>query len=150
MNFFRRATALLLSVLLLVGCSPIANGCGPSSIEPVFVFDESPDPPFNEFVGGKIGIVKPQFGRKTLVIAYRYLNGRSFGSEEQKALVEALHGEPPEGEGTEAVKSWVSARKEFLKEGEKLPEIYTERQYGGYDFFPNCTRHTMGTCTRWQ
>ena len=143
MNFFRRATALLLSVLLLVGCSPIANGCGPSSIEPVFVFDESPDPPFNEFVGGKIGIVKPQFGRKTLVIAYRYLNGRSFGSEEQKALVEALHGEPPEGEGTEAVKSWVSARKEFLKEGEKLPEIYTERQYGGYDFFPNCTRNAF-------
>jgi hypothetical protein len=143
MNFFRRALALLLSVLVLISCSPVANGCGPSSIEPVFVFKESPDPPFNEFAGGKIGIVKPQFGRKTLVIAFRYLNDRSFGSEEQKALVEALHGEPPEDDGIEAVKTWVSTRKSFLKEGEKLPEIYTERRYGGYDFFPNCTKNAF-------
>jgi len=102
MNFFQRPLALLLSVLILISCSPVANGCGPSSIGPVFVFKESPDPPFNEFAGGKIGIVSPQFGRKTLVIAFRYLNDRAFGSEEQKALVEALHGEPPEDDGTEA------------------------------------------------
>ena len=84
MNFSRRALALLLSVLIPISCSPVANGCGPSFIEPVFVFKGSPDPPFNEFAGGKIGIVKPEFGRKTLVIAFRYLNDRSFGSEEQK------------------------------------------------------------------
>lgn len=147
MSFFRRAIAFLLTVLILTSCLPVANACGPSSIEPVFVFDESPDPPFNEFAGGKIGIVKPQFGRKTLVIAFRYLNDRSFGSEEQKALVEALHGKPPEDEGTDVVKTWVSTRKEFLKEGEKLPEIYTERQYGGYDFFPNCTRNAFEVAT---
>lgn len=147
MNSFRRALALLLSVLILISCSPVANGCGPSFIEPVFVFKESPDPPFNEFAGGKIGIVKPQFGRKTLVIAFRYLNNSSFGSEEQKALVEALHGTPPEDEGNEAVKTWVSTRKSFLKEGDKLPEIYTERQYGGYDFFPNCTKNAFEVAT---
>jgi hypothetical protein len=147
MNFFRRALALLLTVVVLVSCSPVANGCGPSFIEPIFVFKGSPDPPFLEFAGGKIGIVKPQFGRKTLVIAFRYLNDRAFGSEEQKALVEALNGEPPEDEGAEAVKTWVSIRKSFLKEGEALPEIYTERQYGGYDFFPNCTRNAFEVAT---
>ena len=62
-------------------------------------------------------------------------------------LVEALHGEPPEDDGTDAVKTWVSTRNEFLQEGEKLQEIYTERQYGGYDFFPNCTRNAFEVAT---
>jgi hypothetical protein len=140
---FRRALAQLLSLVVLIGCAPVAQGCGPSFIEPIFVLNGSPDPPFNEFVGGKVGIVKPEFGRKTLVIAYRYLSDRPFGSEEQKELVEALHGAPPEDDGTDAVKTWVATRKSFVGEGEKLPEIYTERQYGGYDFFPNCTKNAF-------
>lgn len=143
MSFFRRALALFLLFPILINLTPAAKGCGPSFIEPIFVFKESPDLPFSEFAGGRIGIVQPGFGRKTLVIAYRYLNHSSFGSEEQKALVEALQGKAPEDDGTDAVKTWVAGRKGFLQEGEKLPEIYTERQYGGYDFFPNCTKNAF-------
>jgi hypothetical protein len=148
MKRFRRVQALLLSVLLLLECSPASFGCGPSYIEPIFVFKSSPDMPFNEFVNGRIGIVLPSFGRKTLVIAHRYLNGGSFGTEEQAALVEALQGKSPEDDGSDAVKTWVTARKSFLKEREQLSEIYTERQYGGYDFFPNCTKNAFEVATQ--
>jgi hypothetical protein len=147
MKRFRRALALLLSLLVMIECSPAVQGCGPSYIEPIFVFKGSPDLPFNEFANGRIGIVLPSFGRKTLVIAHRYLNGGSFGSEEQAALVAALKGEAPEDDGSDAAKTWVAERKAFLKEREQLSEIYTERQYGGYDFFPNCTKNAFEVAT---
>jgi hypothetical protein len=147
MIFYHRLLVLNLIVLLSTSGLPSANACGPSFIEPVFVFNGSPDLPFSEFAAGKLGIVKPQFGRKTLVIAYRYLNERPFGREEQKALVEALQGQAPEDEGNDAVKIWVATRKGLLKEGEQLPQIYAERQYGGYDFFPNCTKNAFEVAT---
>src|SRR6185295_20118327 len=98
------------------------------SIDPIFVFHESPDLPFREFTRGKIGIVQPTFGRKTLVIAYRYLNGGMFSDEEQSALVEALTGKVPEADGESALKAWIAARKALLPENEALPEIYLERK----------------------
>jgi len=147
MNFSRRALAVMLAVLFLLNCAPWARACGPSSIEPVFVFHESPDLPFAEFTRGKIGIVQPGFGRKTLVIAYRYLNGGSFNADEQESLVDALRGKAPEDEGAEALQAWVSARKEFLRADEKLPEIYAERRGGNYDFFPNCTKNAFEVAT---
>jgi hypothetical protein len=147
MKVVRRTLALLLSLLFILECSPVSMGCGPSYIAPVFVFKGSPDLPFNEFVNGKIGIVKPSFGRKTLVIAHRYLNGGSFGTEEQEGLVEALKGSVPEDDGSDAAKTWVAARTAFLKEREQLLEIYTERQYGGYDFFPNCAKNAFEVAT---
>jgi hypothetical protein len=142
-----RVLSIMLSGLLLFELTRPAMACGPGFVEPVFVFTDSPDLPFAEFTRGKIGIVQPTFGSKTLVIAYRYLNGGSFTTDEQKALVEALRGAAPEDDGRQAIKAWVAARKEFLKEGEKLPDIYSERKFTGYDFFPNCARNAFEVAT---
>jgi hypothetical protein len=136
----------LLMVVAFNGASP-ARACGPFTIDPIFVFRESPDLPFEEFTRGKLGIIKPTFGRKTLVIAYRYLNGSSFNEQEQAALVEALRGKASEEDGGEALKAWIAARKELLKENEELPEIYAERKYEGYDFFPNCAKNAFEVAT---
>src|SRR5882724_5429180 len=116
---FRRifiVLGLLFSWLLQL--APPATACGPFSIDPIFVFHESPDLPFEEFTNGKIGIVQPTFGRKTLVIAYRYLNGGSFTSDERDALVQALKGKAPEDNPAPAIKAWIAARKELMVEGE--------------------------------
>ena len=78
-----------------------------------------------------------------MFIAYRYLNGGSFTSHKQKELIDALKGRAPDDEGVNALKAWINGRKEVLKEDQKLPEIYTERQHGGYDFFPNCTKNAF-------
>lgn len=144
----RRTLAIALAALLLLNSTTPARACGPFFTEPIFVFENSPDLPFEEFTNGKIGIVLPTFGRKTLVIAYRYLNGGSFSTDEQTELIAALKGKAPEDDGTAAVKAWVKARKDVLGDDQKLPEIYTERQNGeGYDFFPNCTRNAFEVAT---
>src|ERR1051326_760713 len=96
MNLPRRTLAISLVALLLLNYAAPAIGCGPWAIEPIFVFKESPDLPFSDFTAGKIGIVRPSLGRKTLVIAYRYLNGGSFTGDQQQQLLEALKGAAPE------------------------------------------------------
>lgn len=147
-SLLRRIVAVgLTAVFVLNAAAPPARACGPSSIDPIYVFTEGPDLPFEPFVNGKIGIVQSTFGRKTLAIAYRYLNGGSFTAEEQKALVLALKGKSPEGDGNDPLKAWVATRKEFLAENEKLPQLYAERRNGGYDFFPNCSSNAFEVAT---
>ena len=136
--------AVLLTTLLLLNSVPPVTACGPASTIPIFVFHESPDLPFEDITGGKLGVVRASLGRKTLTISYRYLNGGSFTPGEQSALVAALKGEPPEDPGDDALKAWLTARKELLADGQELPAIYTERHWGsGYDFFPNCAKNAF-------
>lgn len=144
MRYLHYTLAVALTAVMLLNSLPPARAYGPMvESNPIYVSEQSPDLPFEEFTNGKIGIVRPSFGRKTLFIAYRYLNGGSFTTDEQNDLVKALKGTPPDENGTAAVKTWIEARKEFLKEEKELPEIYTERQYGGYDFFPNCAKNAF-------
>src|SRR5690242_17314500 len=148
MKLSHRALAVALAVLLLLNYAAPASACGPWPTEPIFVFKESPDLPFTDFTSGKIGIVRPSLGRKTLVIAYRYLNGGSFTAEEQTQLIDALKGTAPEQDSTEAVKAWIKARQEIFGEDQKLPQIYADREHGdSYDFFPNCTSNAFEVAT---
>jgi hypothetical protein len=145
----RRVLSVLCLFVLLLQSYSVSNGCGPSYLQPVFVFENSPDLPFAEFTAGKIGIVKPTLGRKTLLIAYRYLNGGSFDPQEQKQLVSALQGEGPEpDDDDEALKAWIALRKEMTPP-EDLPEIYLERRtpFERYDYFPNCARNAFEVAT---
>src|SRR6185503_9505344 len=71
----------------------------------------------------------------------------SYSGEEQKALIEALKGKPPEGDGQTELKAWLAARKEILKDEEEPPAIYRQGEYGGYDFFPNCTANAFEVAT---
>jgi hypothetical protein len=141
MKTVRQTLVLAMSLLLWLQTVPPARACGLDYLQPVFVFRDSGDLPFSDFTAGKIGIVQPTFGKKTLAIAYRYLNGSSFSPDEQKELVVALKGEPPEDDDDKAIKAWIEARREVVGKDERLPEIYAERKNGGYDFFPNCARN---------
>lgn len=130
-----------------------ANACGPSYLTPVFEYSYAPENPYENFARGKIGILKPTFHRSVLFAAYRYFNGGSFSAEEQKNLVEVWNAEfNKEDYQTDdagaAVKSWVEKRKDVTGKEEVLPDIYTEREYGGYNFFPNCTKSAFETATQ--
>jgi hypothetical protein len=143
----RRILAWLLSIAALIQFVQPAKSCGPETVQPLFEMNESPDPPFREFTQGKIGILKPSFGRKTLTIAYRYINGGVFSVEEQEALVDALKGRIPEDEDGEAIKSWLEVRKTVLEDEAELPNIYRDRGGASYDFFPNCTKNAFEVAT---
>lgn len=146
-NLLRPALGAGLTVFLVINLVAPASACGPSFIQPIFVFKTSPDLPFTEFTSGRIGIVQPTFGRKTLTIAFRYLNGGSFTTDEQKALIAALRGNAETEETDDPVKTWVATRKELVTEKDQLPAIYVERRYGGYDFFPNCAPNAFEVAT---
>ena len=148
MRSLHRAFTVVVAAIMLLSSFPIGNACGPEYVTPIFVFEESPDIPFREFTSGKIGIVRPSFGRKTLAIAYRFLNGGSFSADVQDDLTAALKGKEPEDEGDSAVEAWIEARKQIVGEDPLPAEVYTEREHtGGYNFFPNCTRNAFEVAT---
>jgi hypothetical protein len=73
------------SLLLLVMMTLFtAQACGPDFFPDVFVHQMRPDKP-KEFAAGKIGVLLPTYPRADLAVAFRYLNGGSLNSTEQKA-----------------------------------------------------------------
>lgn len=148
----KRTLRLFACSLLLFAFLADVRPCGPGFISPVFDVNKSPEFPYTEYAAGQLGIIKPSFHRSVLFAAYRYLNGGAFTPDEQKALVEVWRAEfrkePYDEVDTDAaVKRWIAKRKEVVGNEETLPQIYVERQYGGFDFFPNCTRNAFETAT---
>jgi hypothetical protein len=148
----KKLVKFLSSFLLIVLLFNSIYACGPSYLSPIFEYEHAPDDPFENFAAGKIGILKPTYRRVVLVAAYRYLNGGGFSQDEQKSLVDVWNAEFnnksfTQDDISETVKSWVEKRKSVVGKEAKTPEIYVEREYGGYDFFPNCTKNAFETAT---
>ncbi len=124
--------------------------CGPSYVSPLFTVRTAPEDPYLDYANGKIGIVKPEFHRSVLFAAYRWINGSGLNAEEQKALIDVWNADFNnkdfvDDDVADAVKAWVEKRKDVVDKEEKTPSIYVEREYGGYDFFPNCTKNAFET-----
>ncbi|HVF47303.1 MAG TPA: hypothetical protein VNA17_07045, partial [Pyrinomonadaceae bacterium] len=93
-----------------------------------------------------------KYRRAVLYAAYRYIAGSGLNALEQKELVELWKADIENKDFNdnsieEAVRSWIERRKDVAGQEEKLPDIYTERAYGGYDFFPNCTKNAFETAS---
>lgn len=142
------AAATLVLVLL---CNTLLP-CGPGYITPLFDTTAAPENPYTDFAAGRLGIVKPKFHRSVLIAAYRYIAGRGMTGPEQEAIVQVWKAEIDNKDFAddsidEAVNTWVETRKKAELKEEKPPEIYTARSYGGYDFFPNCTKNAFETAS---
>lgn len=144
----RLVVTLLLSIILLSSAEP----CGPGYVSPVFDRKNAPEYPYTGYASGQLGIIKQDYRRSLLIAAYRYLAGGSFSPDEQQSLMEIWQSTidrdyPTQDNVDEVVKVWLAKRKEVLPKEEKIPQIYVERSYGGYDFFPNCTKNAFETAT---
>jgi hypothetical protein len=87
-----------------------------------------------------------------LLAAYRWLSGSGLTQDEQTAMIAVWKAEIDNKDFAdntvdEAVKQWVAKRKEVMTKEEKEPAIYAERSYGGYEFFPNCSRNAFETAS---
>jgi hypothetical protein len=128
---------------------PNVNACGPSYLQPIFEYSNAPENPWTDFASGKLGIIKPTHRKIVLTAAFRHLKGGTFSQDEQKALIDVwqanFNNKDFDGNDvTEAVKSWLKQRASVIKNEEKLPKIYAEREYqDGYDYFPNCTKNAF-------
>jgi len=89
-NRFSVFTKFLLALTtlstLMINSVPIVLACGPNPIIPVFDFHVRPDD-LRKFSAGELGILKPNYARSYLIVAYRILNGHSLSTEEQKQVV---------------------------------------------------------------
>ncbi len=142
----RFVTTFFLIAVLLYSALP----CGPGYVSPLFDTTAAPENPYTDFAAERLGIVKPKFHRSVLYAAYRHIAGNGMNTPEQQAIVSIWKAEIdnkdfPDDTVDEAVKLWVDQRKKVEMKEEKPPEIYTERSYGGYDFFPNCTKNAFET-----
>jgi hypothetical protein len=81
---------LALATALLLGSGLPVSACGPFFDDVVFSYKSHPDLPFQRFVGGEVGIIKPGYARSYLVIAYRYLNGKPLSQEEKSAALRLI------------------------------------------------------------
>ena len=92
--------------------------------------------------------MKPTFARSVLYVAYRYVNGGVLPADEQKAMVDVWKADFDNKDFRKedlsgAVNAWIAKRKTVVGDDEKTPDIYVERSYGGYEFFPNCTQNAF-------
>ncbi len=142
----------VVSLMLLFAFLANALPCGPGYVTPLFDTTSAPEAPYSDYAAGRLGIVKPTFHRSVLFAAYRYIAGTGLSNLEQQAMIEVWKAEI-DNKSTrndsvdEAVKAWVDKRKDVVGKEEKTPDIYAERSYGGYDFFPNCTKNAFETAT---
>jgi hypothetical protein len=147
------ASRFLIAILLLTAFLSSALPCGPGYITPLFDTTGAPENPYTDFAGGRLGILKPTFRRSVLFAAYRHIAGTGLSSSEQKSIVDVWNAEIKNQDLVDnsveiAVKAWVEKRAEVVGDSDKLPAIYIERSYGGYDFFPNCTKSAFETAAR--
>lgn len=135
------AMVLLAAILLQ---APLAFGCGPFSLDSVFVFTVHPEYPLENFARGEIGVVLPSYARSYLYPAYRYLSGASFNATEQQALVDLWRDRldlrwTPDAEN--AVQGWLDARKKIsgLAGAEPKIDVYRSREKPHeYAVYLNC------------
>ncbi|MGC2235217.1 MAG: hypothetical protein WA584_03600 [Pyrinomonadaceae bacterium] len=149
----KNSLRLAVSAFLMLAFFSNILPCGPGFVTPIFDYKHAPENPYQNFAAGKLGILKPTYRRVVLLAAYRYLNNGSFTADEQQALVDVWNAEfnNRDFQGNdvqEALISWLEKRKDVIGKEEKIPEIYAERAYGGYDFFPNCTKNAFETATQ--
>ncbi len=146
--------SLISTVALIVIAANAVFPCGPGYVTPVFDNERAPESPYREFAAGNLGIIKPTYRRNVLLAAYRYLIGTGFSEPEQQALIEFWEAEinnKPYQRNDEigtAVKAWIEQRKAVVGKEEKVPDIYVERTWGGYEFFPNCTKNAFETAAK--
>lgn len=146
MKYPRRLFAIL---IYLATSLTIVIPCGPGYLTPVFEAESAPEVPYTDYAAGRLGVISPKFSRSMLIAAYRHIAGNGLNASEQRALIDVWRAEIDRKDFTdnkvdEAVKTWVAERKKVVSE-EKPPALYLERTYGGYDFFPNCTKNAFET-----
>jgi len=150
--YMKGISRLVVSLLLVFAFLSNALPCGPGYTTPLFDTASAPEDPYTDYAAGRLGIVKPTFRRSVLYAAYRYIAGNGMSTAEQKAVVEVWNAEINRKDFRDdsvdgAVKAWIEKRKDIVGKDEKTPDIYTDRDYGGYDFFPNCTKNAFETAT---
>lgn len=128
---FKAAILVSVTISLLGTALGPALACGPFPKYAIFVLRAHPDFPLKRFAAGELGIIKPDYARSYLVVAYRYLSGIKTSPKKQNEL-NALWEHRltnPDGELQKAVELWSVERKKVQSAPLKDPEVYKCEPY---------------------
>jgi hypothetical protein len=142
MTAMRHIGLAVLAFLLAIPAFP----CG-FDTTPQLIFDVRPDAPIERYVSGRLGILRPEFARSHLVVAWRHLTGHPPSAEERRGFVELLRHrlrdedvEPPPNAAVE----WENARAK-ARGVEPRYGLTVWRQGENYDAPVNCADHAFQT-----
>ncbi len=100
---------LLLALLTVVLAGPPeAESCGPFISEAQFSYVATP--PQDVFASGHLGILRPKYYRRYLVVAFRYLTGAPLSREEALAFDSRRPAEPAATPQKTPAEQWLDAR----------------------------------------
>ncbi len=90
----RRLARLPILASLTVAALTVAAFAGVHYHRPtaIFVYEQHPDLPFDDFAAGKLGIIQPSWARAHLYAAYRSMESALFTPGEQQAYLDYLQG----------------------------------------------------------
>ena len=103
-----RLIMLLLLMAVLAG-PPEAESCGPGLALAQFSYVATP--PLSVFARGQLGILRPKYYRRYLVVAFRYLTGARLSQEEVAAFDPRWPAVPADTAPLTPVEQWIEARK---------------------------------------
>lgn len=104
-----------MAMVLLLSQPLTALACGPFFEQAVLVHTAHPDFPLSEYARGNIGIIRPNFARSYLAVAYRYLVNKPLSPAEQKAALSLWNFRllSTWDDQSKSLDSWRAARKAF-------------------------------------
>jgi hypothetical protein len=133
------AARSLAIIIALIWMTQYSYACGPFFPQAVFTHKLHPDFPLADYAAGNLGVLQPTYARSYLYVAYRYLNGIGFDTNEQEALV-ALWDErlnPKWVDEQQWINGWLAARSKVPNVGPPpLAGIY--RNPTGHQWYVNC------------
>ncbi|PWT99943.1 MAG: hypothetical protein C5B51_26045 [Terriglobia bacterium] len=111
-----------------------AESCGP--VFPRAQFHFYAKPPASDIVRGRLGIIRPSYDKRYLVVAYRYLAGVPLSKEEADAFSRQPPARPATGTG--ALGLWTAARAELPASADTPIGIDPYRRLDQFTVYQNC------------
>ncbi|MEZ5346743.1 MAG: hypothetical protein R2681_14425 [Pyrinomonadaceae bacterium] len=90
-KFCRFCISAFLVFTFLYGNMFAVFACGPFTVEPIFQFTKHGSYPLSDYAMGKTGAVPNSYGRISLFVFYRHLNGLPFTDSERRQVVAAMN-----------------------------------------------------------
>ena len=143
MTPMRHAALALLA--FLVAALP-ALPCG-FDTTPMLIFDVRPDAPIDRYVAGNLGVLRPEFARSHLVVAWRHLTGHPPSQAEVLGFSELLRHRLRDEDREKPVPAavlWEEARAK-ARGVEPRYGVMTDRAQNDFTWAVNCADHAFET-----
>ncbi len=141
----------LATILVLLGWAAPATACGPVFERAFFTYSLHPNPPFEDFAQGRLGILQPTYARSYLAVAHRVMAGHPLDEAQQREVtqlwMDRITFSGPHADDTTAM--WLDARASVAG-ADEAPPLSLHRDLPGTSWgsYLNCTPDAFETAAQ--